>query len=63
MSISADPRSFELLPLENKLRMRIETYFGFIPERVWQLCESKNWRAKQEALRFIRERLPDIHTK
>jgi hypothetical protein len=31
MSISSDARTIELLPLDNKLRLRIETYFNFIP--------------------------------
>jgi hypothetical protein len=30
---------------------------------VWQLGESKNWRGKQEALRFIRERVGSIQWK
>jgi hypothetical protein len=36
----------DLEPLENKLRIRVENYFDFLPEKLWQLCESKNWKGK-----------------
>lgn len=61
--MSSEVKPIELQPLENKLRLRVQTYFSFIPERIWQLCESKNWRGKQQALRFIRERVEGITTK
>jgi hypothetical protein len=60
--MSSDAK-IELVPLETKLRLRVETYFGFIPERVWQLAESRNWRGKQEALRFVRDRVGAVQSK
>lgn len=37
---------FKLDPLELKVRSRLENYFEFIPEKVWQCSFSKNWKAK-----------------
>ena len=40
--------------------MRLENYFDFIPEKIWKLCQHKNWKAKQEALKFMKEKIIDI---
>jgi hypothetical protein len=40
-----------------KLRTRVENYFDFLPEKLWQLCEAKNWRGKLEALKFLKEKI------
>ena len=46
VSMTNQSNRIDIQPLENKLRMRVENYFGFLPEKLWQLCESKNWRGK-----------------
>lgn len=41
----------------------MENYFTFIPERVWQYAEHKNWKGKKEAAEYLKEHISEIETK